>query len=318
MYKLAVQGLKDTQKHYTEDVLSILLSDTRSINTRRAYLKDLQLFFRFITNQPPSAEIIQQFLELNREQAVVLVLRFKADCLERGLAEATVNRRLAAIKALVRMGSIVGACNYSLDDIRGERVEIYRDTTGVEISTFNKCLALCDLQTIKGKRDYALLHLLWSNALRRGEVAQLKMRDLDLDQQRLRIFGKGRGTQSEWIDLSNKTLEALQNWLATRAELTEESPIFSSLHAGCLNQTLTTTGIYKIVNNYFKIISPKQMSPHRIRHSAITAALDIYNGDVRKVQKFSRHKSINTLMIYDDNRQNIQKQVSRSLADLLE
>ena len=46
----------------------------------------------------------------------------------------------------------------------------------------------------------------------------------------------------------------------------------------------------------------KQMSSHRIRHSAITAALDATDGDVRKVQKLSRHPKLNTLMIYDDNR----------------
>jgi len=41
----------------------------------------------------------------------------------------------------------------------------------------------------------------------------------------------------------------------------------------------------------------KPMSPHRIRHSAITAALDATDGDVRKVQKLSRHRNLNTLMI---------------------
>jgi len=40
------------------------------------------------------------------------------------------------------------------------------------------------------------------------------------------------------------------------------------------------------------------MFPHHIRHSAITAALDATDGDVRKVQKLSRHKNLNTLMVY--------------------
>jgi integrase/recombinase XerC len=57
----------------------------------------------------------------------------------------------------------------------------------------------------------------------------------------------------------------------------------------------------------------KQMSPHRIRHSAITAALDATDGDVRKVQKLSRHKNLNTLMIYDDNRGRDQQDVTEML-----
>jgi integrase/recombinase XerC len=57
----------------------------------------------------------------------------------------------------------------------------------------------------------------------------------------------------------------------------------------------------------------KQMSPHRIRHSAITAALDATDGDVRKVQKLSRHRNLNTLMIYDDNRGRDQQDVTEML-----
>lgn len=50
----------------------------------------------------------------------------------------------------------------------------------------------------------------------------------------------------------------------------------------------------------------KIISPHRIRHSAITESLNLTNGDVRKVQKLSRHKKLDTLMIYDDNRNSLQ------------
>ena len=57
----------------------------------------------------------------------------------------------------------------------------------------------------------------------------------------------------------------------------------------------------------------KQMFPHRIRHSAITAALDATDGDVRKVQKLSRHRKLDTLMIYDDNRGRDQQDVTERL-----
>jgi integrase len=53
------------------------------------------------------------------------------------------------------------------------------------------------------------------------------------------------------------------------------------------------------------------MSPHRIRHSAITAALDATDGNVRKVQKLSRHRQLDTLMIYDDNRGKTSKKLQR-------
>jgi integrase len=68
-----------------------------------------------------------------------------------------------------------------------------------------------------------------------------------------------------------------------------------------------------IVRHSEKAGIDKQMSPHRIRHSAITAALDATDGNVPKVQKLSRHKNMNTLMIYDDNRGRDQQDVTEML-----
>jgi len=60
----------------------------------------------------------------------------------------------------------------------------------------------------------------------------------------------------------------------------------------------------------------KQMFPHRIRHSAITAALDATDGDVRKVQKLSRHRNLNTLMVYDDNRSSDHRDITELLDEM--
>lgn len=61
----------------------------------------------------------------------------------------------------------------------------------------------------------------------------------------------------------------------------------------------------------------KHMSPHRVRHSSITAALDATNGDVRTVQQLSGHADLNVIRRYDDNRKGLQKKVSNLLSDLV-
>jgi integrase/recombinase XerC len=53
--------------------------------------------------------------------------------------------------------------------------------------------------------------------------------------------------------------------------------------------------------------------PHGLRHAAITAALDL-TGDLRAVQRFSRHKDVRTLTVYDDNRQDLGGDVARRVA----
>ena len=74
--------------------------------------------------------------------------------------------------------------------------------------------------------------------------------------------------------------------------------------------------IYRIVDNTAKAVNlPKKFSPHRIRHSAITAALDATNGNIREVQKFSRHSQLDILIRYDDCWKDAQGKISDLLGD---
>lgn len=281
-----------------------------------------------MTGKKGTPDLVLEFLHLERAQAVSVVLKYKASLIQQGLKEATVNRRIAAIKSLVAMGRKIGVCNFSLEDIKGERVAKYRDTTGISSEAFKQVLALCDRSTLIGKRDYALLRLLWGNALRRNEVSQLNIGDFDPDAKTLRILGKGRGTQSEVIDLGEATTGAISLWLvakpiaqwleASRGVRPDDAPLFTSLDFANSGHRLTGDGLRKIVVRLCsKAGIRKTMSPHRIRHSAITAALDATDGNVRKVQKLSRHRQLDTFMIYDDNRGRDQAEVTDLLDDLV-
>jgi integrase/recombinase XerC len=302
------------------DVLQQLLADKRSLNTKRAYEKDVTDFFQTMTGKPPSPDSVLEFLHLEERQAVAVVLKYKAklisgEGLQAPLKEATVNRRLAAIKSLIEMGRKLGTCCFSLEDIKGEKAQKYRDTAGIDARSFEQILGQCDRATVSGKRDYALLRLLWGNALRRNEVSQLNVSDFDPVAATLRILGKGRGTQSEVVDLGLGTVQAIADWLDARGgNSAPPAPLFTSLDFAHSGHRLTGDGIRKIVVRHSENAGvKKQMSPHRIRHSAITAALDATDGNVRKVQKLSRHKNLNTLMIYDDNRGRDQQDVTELL-----
>jgi site-specific recombinase XerD len=72
-----------------------LLADKRSEHTKKAYAKDLKDFFRTTTGREPTAQMVTAFLGLERAEAKSVVLDYKAKLIERGLSEATVNRRLS-------------------------------------------------------------------------------------------------------------------------------------------------------------------------------------------------------------------------------
>jgi len=63
-------------------------------------------------------------------------MKYKVSLIQKGLKEATVNRRIAAKKFFVAMGRKIGVCNYGLEDIKGEVVFRYRDTRGIDAEAF--------------------------------------------------------------------------------------------------------------------------------------------------------------------------------------
>jgi len=303
------------------DVVARLLADKRSENTRRAYKHDLQDFFATMTGAPATPENVQGFLSLNRGQGNAAVMDYKAELLERGLAEATVNRRLAAVRSLVNCARLLGVTDLEIN-VEGEKVQSYRDTRGVSVDAVRAMLGRCNLATLKGLRDYALLRLLWDNALRRAEVSRLNVEDFDAQAQRLAITGKGKGTQKAWVDLSERTAAAIRAWLEARergnpGSVTQTEALFVAVDNASAGARLSTTGIYKLVANYAQQAGiERTVSPHRIRHSSITAALEVTNGDVVAVQRLSRHSKVETLMVYNDNRIAQQGKVTNLLAEL--
>lgn len=298
------------------DILSQLLADKRSANTRRAYQADLTDFFKVAFDRDATQEVMTAFLQLPRREAIDHVLKYRSSLLLRGMKEATLNRRLAAIKSLVNYARRIGKCEFTLEDIAGEKVTPYRDTSGLSVAEIKQILSVPKLDSLKGVRDYAILKLLWANALRRNEVASCNVGDFDADNCTLSILGKGRGSQKELVTLSPAVVTAIKNWLALSGGAFDD-PLFSSVSNNKLGSRLTGSAIYELVSETAKAAGiTKKMSPHRMRHSAITAALDATNGNVREVQKLSRHKVMQTLMIYDDNRENAQGKITNLLSDL--
>ena len=75
--------------------------------------------------------------------------------------------------------------------------------------------------------------------------------------------------------------------------------------------------IARIVKKYAEPVGI-DLSPHRVRHSVITAYLDVSEGNVRAAQSLSRHQNLSTLMIYGDNRHQLQGKASKDLGELLD
>jgi len=315
-------------KETIPDAVALLLADKRSAATRRAYAGDLAAFFG-TPGRAPLPEAVGAFLALSAPEIALRLAVSKSAMLAAGLAEATVNRRLAAVRSLLKFSHRLGlAQTDGRGLVDGEKVHAYRDTRGTDLKALRRLLALPaekhGADTLRTLRDAALLRLLAENALRRAELCALRVSDFSLTGRRLLIAGKGRGTQKAPVTLSPKCAEALAAYLVAAGHAGNEAgPLFLSLDRrhtvsdpSRARGGLTAAGLYALIGAYGDALGLK-LTPHKIRHSAITAALDASGGDVRKVQKLSRHADLRTLTIYDDNRADHQGEMTGLLSGLL-
>lgn len=155
--------------------------------------------------------------------------------------------------------------------------------------------------TLKGKRDFALLLLIVSGGLRTIEAARANIEDLTARHNStvLYIHGKGREGKEDYIKVMPEVNRALRDYLRARGETSEQDPLFISLSGNSYGERLTTRSISAICKARFKAAgyNSRRLTAHSLRHTAVTLSL-LEGADVREVQQFARHNNIATTLIY--------------------
>ncbi len=270
----------------------------RSPATRRNYKSDLEQFAVFV-NELTIAQALAHVLNAGGPETYLLALRWQQQMREAGLSPATRNRRLATLRSALKMGRQLGLLTWTIDVDR-EPAESYRDTRGPGEQAYRKML------DIAGPREGAILRLLHDLGLRVGEVSELDVGHLDFARipAEVSIMGKGR-SERETLTLPGPTAEALRTWLQDRGQA--PGPLFTSRAIRYQYEPLhrlSRKSLWRLVRDCGRAAGVGHVHPHGLRHTAITTALELTGGDVAKVATFSRHKSLDVLRRYDDNRLN--------------
>jgi len=295
------------------DLLSAFLSG-RSPRTLKAYSQDL-VDFKLCVGAKTTEEAARSLLSQGHGKANLTLLVYRTKLTERKLQSATINRRLAAVRSLVKLAKTLGLVDWSLD-IKNVRSEAYRDTKGPGKNGFRAMLqTLADKHSPKTIRDTAILRLLYDLALRTGEVVALDFADVETSRNVVHVMGKGK-TDKQQLTLPESTKAALEAWLWVRGN--GAGPLFNNLDRAKKGCRLTGVSIYRIVRALGEKNGLKTR-PHGIRHTAITEACKIAaeNGiGLEEVLDFSRHSrsSVAILMVYRDRERNIQGQLASSIA----
>lgn len=259
-----------------------------SANTRQAYERDLRLFCKTLGFKNSDA-----LVDVSREQITGYMTQLK----EKGLAAATIARKLAAIKAFYRFMTAEGY----MDANPAEVVEA--GTKGIKLprvlseDEVVRLLNQPDITTAEGFRDRTMLEVLYATGMRVSELINLTLERVDLNMKYIIAFGKG--SKERIVPLGSVAAEFLQQYLEkVRPKLTHEDRNTNIVFLAFGGHELTRQRFWQIIRAYGRKANiNKALTPHILRHSFATHLLD--NGaDLRSVQELLGHSDISTTQIY--------------------
>ncbi len=166
----------------------------------------------------------------------------------------------------------------------------------LNLRELDKLLAEKNFKGLAGKRDQAIIELLYATGIRVSELIDLKRSDLNLDHKLLKCIGKGN--KERWIPFSARAQKVLLDYLKlVRPKLTrgkETDRLFLNNHG----RSITRQGVFYLVKKYARESGiKKNVTPHTLRHTLATHLIE--NGaDLRTVQEMLGHSDISTTQIY--------------------
>lgn len=259
-----------------------------SANTRQAYERDLRLFCKTLGFKNSDA-----LVNVSRAQITGYMTQLK----EKGLAAATIARKLAAIKAFYRFMTAEGY----MDANPAEVVEA--GTKGIKLprvlseDEVVRLLNQPDITTAEGFRDRTMLEVLYATGMRVSELINLTLERVDLNMKYIIAFGKG--SKERIVPLGSVAAEFLQQYLEkVRPKLTHAGRNTNIVFLAFGGHELTRQRFWQIIRGYGRKANiNKALTPHILRHSFATHLLD--NGaDLRSVQELLGHSDISTTQIY--------------------
>jgi integrase/recombinase XerC len=157
-----------------------------------------------------------------------------------------------------------------------------------------------DLDTDLGKRDRAMLELMYATGVRVAELTTLNVADVDFQNQLIRVTGKRR--KQRIVPFGDPAGEAIRNYLGVREKFLFNAPVSKrdedALFLNYQGTRITTRSVGRMVEKYIRICAGMHnISPHALRHSFATHLLDS-GADLRDIQELLGHARLSTTQIY--------------------
>ena len=268
-------------------------------STRRAYENAVKDFMRFTGIERP-----EEFRTVTRAH----IITWRDDLVRRTLGGSTIRHRLASLASLFEYLCEKNAVTHNpVKGVERPKTESGEGKTpALGDHQARKLLDAPQAETIKSKRDRAILSTLLFHALRREELCKLKVKDFRHARKgvpHLKVSGKGGKTR--YLPLHPGTNGLINDYLDAAGHGTDENgalfrPVKNNTTGGRLDTAITADGVYRLVRTYSAQLG-FEIGAHALRATAATNALD-HQADIAKVQEWLGHANIATTRIYDHRR----------------
>lgn len=257
-------------------------------HTITAYTKDLESFSNFVQSEYHQTDI----LHINYSQ----VRSWIVNLVNQGISNRSVNRKISSLnsyyKYLLRIEQIETnpiATHKALKTAKMVQIPFSQS----EVEKVMTELVFED--TFEGVRDKLIIELLYATGMRRSELVNLRLSNLDLQSGTIKVLGKRN--KERYIPLLGNVVISLETYLDNRKTVvttTDNQFLFLTLKGKPISDSQT----YKIVKKYFSLVTSKiKKSPHMLRHSFATHLLN-EGANLNAVKELLGHTSLAATQVY--------------------
>ena len=257
--------------------------------TRDTYLASIKYFLNWL--------IDNNIESVNRQ----VMLDYKRYLIATYSSASTVNQYLAGVRSLFRYLETLGIPNVmaTIKSVKQSKNHKKLPLTREQALTIQDNL---NRDSLQAKRDYAIYQLCLRNGLRECELERANVEDISTrdNENILYLQGKFQNEKNTFVVLCPTVMAALNDYLIARGDYKLSDPLFIGLAYNKPCTRLTTRSIRRIITKMLvdNNVKNKRVTPHSLRHTAITAVTKASDNDLLQAQIFARHSDVNTTTIY--------------------
>jgi integrase/recombinase XerD len=266
-------------------------------NSINSYLRDLGKFKFFLKNRN-----VENYYELSKEQ----ILDFLQILHEENKSESSISRILSTLRSFYKFLVMEKSCQKNPWIQVSSPKKPKKMLEVLKVEEVERFLESIPCSTALEIRDKAMFEILYSCGLRVSEIINLRMQNVDLDEELLRFVGKG--DKERITPIGGKGLLFLRKYFKNSRNEIKKEYRSDYVFLNRSGNKMTRQGFWKVLKKYARRINlNKNLYPHIFRHSFATHMLQ-RGADLRTVQELLGHSSISTTEIYTSlNKEHIKE-----------